>query len=111
LLEISEDGRQFRSVFEIPTGGTSQNTYTFPQVTAKYFRITFLVPPSPPMDPALATLFGRNTAGQSAPDPGINIAELVLHPVARVNRFEDKAGFTAPDCITWQHHRSQPEMQ
>lgn len=94
-LEISDDGRQFRSVFEIPAGGTSQNTYTFPPVTAKYFRITFLVPPSPPMDPALATLFGRNTAGQSAPDPGINIAELVLHPVARVNRFEDKAGFTA----------------
>ena len=94
-LEISDDGKQFRSVFEIPAGGSSQNTYTFSPVTAKYFRITLLIPPAPPMDSGLAAMFGINSARQPAPKPGINIAELVLYPVARVNRFEDKAGFTS----------------
>ncbi len=94
-LEISDDGRQFRSVFEIPVGGTSQNTYTFSPVTARYFRITFLVPPAPPIDPNLASLVGANLSNQPKPEPGINIAELVLHTVARINRFEDKAGFSS----------------
>ena len=94
-LEISDDGRQFRSVFEIPVGGTIQNTYTFSPVTARYFRITFLIPPAPPMDPNLASLFGSDLSKMPAPVPGINIAELVLHTVARINRFEDKAGFSA----------------
>jgi hypothetical protein len=94
-LEISDDGRQFRSVFDIPVGGTMQNTYTFSPVTARYFRITFLIPPAPPMDPNRAALFGVNTSNMPRPNPGINIAELVLYTVARVNRFEDKAGFSA----------------
>jgi len=94
-LEVSDDGKQFRPEYEIPAGGTSQNTYTFSPVTAKYFRITFLIPPIPPMDSRLASMFGFNESRRSAPDPGIHIAEIVLYPVARINRFEDKAGFTA----------------
>ena len=29
------------------------------------------------------------------PPPGINVAEIILHSAGRVNRFEDKAGFTS----------------
>ena len=94
-LEVSDDGKQFRSVYEMPVGGTTQSTYTFSPVTARFFRLTFLIPPAPPMDPNLAQMFGANRTGQQAPKPGINIAELILHTVARVNRFEDKAGFSA----------------
>ncbi|MDO9581452.1 MAG: glycosyl hydrolase, partial [Bacteroidales bacterium] len=76
-LEASDDGRQFKTVLEITGGRAAQNTMTFPPVTAKFFRLTFTTP-----------------APQSTP-AGTQIAELVLHTVARVNRFEDKAGFTA----------------
>lgn len=85
-LEVSNDGRQFRTIFEIPWGKAAQSTYTFAPFTAKYFRFTFRTPvpqvsglmPDKPVTPA-----------------GIRIAEIVLHMVARVNRFEDKAGFTS----------------
>ena len=77
LLETSDDGRQFKVVAVIPGTRAPENTITFPPVTAPVFRITFTSP------------------AQTIPSPGINIAELVLHTVARVHRFEDKAGFTS----------------
>jgi hypothetical protein len=98
-LEVSDNGKDFRSAYEIPAGGNMQNTYTFSPVTGKFFRITFLIPPPPEMDRGLAAMFGVNNSNQPAPKPGINIAELVLHTIARVNRFEDKAGFTAAEGL------------
>lgn len=77
VLEAGDDGRQFEKVTDIPFSRSPQNTITFPPVTARFFRISFSSP------------------APSASTPGIRIAELVLHTVARVNRFEDKAGFTA----------------
>jgi len=94
-LEASDDGKSFRQVFEIPAGGTSQNTYTFAPVTAKYFRIAFLIPLPPEVNSGILSYFGVNTSGMKPPERGINISELVLYPAARVNRFEDKAGFTS----------------
>lgn len=78
VLEYSNNGLQFNTVIDIKKGLQSpQNTITFSPTTARFFRVTFTTP-----------------ATQSTPD-GIKIAELVLHTVARVNRFEDKAGFAA----------------
>jgi hypothetical protein len=59
---------QFRSVVAIPAGA---RTIAFPAVTAAFFRVSFKAP------------------------AGTQIAELVLHTGQRVNRFEDKAGFSA----------------
>jgi hypothetical protein len=67
-LESSDDGVQFRSVVAIPAGA---RTIAFPAVTAAFFRVSFKAP------------------------AGTQIAELVLHTGQRVNRFEDKAGFSA----------------
>ncbi len=79
-LESSSDGAQFRTVIAIPPGA---RTIAFPAVTAKFFRVTFKTPPPQA---------GR---GAAAPPAGIQIGELVLHTGPRVNRFEDKAGFSA----------------
>jgi len=76
-LEASDDGLQFKTVLEITSGRAAQNTITFPPASARFFRVTFTTP-SPQPTPA-----------------GTQIAELDLHTVARVNRFEDKAGFSS----------------
>ncbi len=94
-LEASDDGQSFRLVVKLHEGGAPQHTLSFPAVKAKAFRVVFKrTPPPPPpswlagMDPsALGIKLG-------APPTDYEIAELVLHPGARVNRFEEKAAFT-----------------
>ncbi|MDE3061908.1 MAG: glycoside hydrolase [Acidobacteriota bacterium] len=101
-LEASDDGQTFHLVATMPHGGGHEHTLSFPAVTAKYFRVTFKrVPPPPPpawargLDPKS---FGLN-AGTAPSD--YQIAELVLHPGARVNEFEEKAAFTPePDLYS-----------
>lgn len=74
-LQTSDDGQQFRTVAGVPGGGATQHPVAFPKVTARFFRVAF-----------------------TTPSPEYRIAELVLHTGARVNRFEEKAGFaTLPD--------------
>ena len=98
-LEASDDGQTFRTIVKLPDGGSPQHTVSFPAVKAKFFRVTFkrIPPPKPPawaegIDPAS---FGFKPG--SAPTD-YEISELVLHPSARVNRFEDKAAFVpVPD--------------
>lgn len=89
-LEVSDNGKTFTTVYNIPQGGVIQSTYSFAPVTAKYFRVTFKtqVPPVLPNAPAPAVQ-------KKAPQPGMNIAEISLRQPATVNRFEDKAGFTS----------------
>jgi hypothetical protein len=98
-LEVSDDGQNFRSITKLPDGGSPQHTVSFPAVKAKFFRVTFKrIPPPPP--PAWAEGIDPNSLGfKVGPPPTYyEIAELVLHPAARVNRFEDKAAFTpVPD--------------
>jgi hypothetical protein len=80
VLESSDNGLQFIKVADIVTymkGSAPQRTITFAPVTATCFRVTFLRQP------------------QQKPGDGINISELVLHTVARVDHFEDKAGFSS----------------
>jgi hypothetical protein len=93
-LESSDNGRQYTSVFDLPQGGSMQNTFTFAPVSARFFRVTFKtpVPPLMPGSPAVSNV--KTPAGPAQP-AGINVAEIVLHTVALINRFEDKAGFTS----------------
>jgi hypothetical protein len=91
-LEASDDGSQFRAVATIPSDGAAVHTISFPEVTARFFRVTFETP----------------AAGQPAPGgpqgPGpleLQVSELVLHQGARVNRVEEKAAFaTLPDLYS-----------
>lgn len=102
-LEASDDGHTWRTVSKLDTGQSPETTVSFPAVTAKYFRVTFLrVPPPPP--PAWAKGVNPKSFGLNAgPAPAdYEIAELVLHPGARVNHFEQKAAFvTAPDLYKY----------
>jgi len=86
-LEASDDGQSFHVVVEVPKGGSTEHTLSFAPVTAKYFRVTFKTQPVPPNPFA-------DMGMPSAPPPTDHlISELVLHPGARVNRFEEKAAF------------------
>jgi hypothetical protein len=86
-LEASEDGEIFHPVCFIPAGNTLEQSITVPLTTAKFFRVTFKNPPAPF---GLGALFGFN--GPKPPE-GTEIAEIVLHPVLHINRFEEKAAF------------------
>ena len=86
-LEASDDGEKFHVVLEIPKGGSTEHTLSFAPETAKYFRVTFktqAAPPNPMADMGFPS---------APPAKDIAIAELALHPGARVNRFEEKAAF------------------
>ncbi len=87
-LEISDDGLNFKTVLEFRNSKSPQNTISFPPVKAKYFRFTFA-----------ATIL-QSEGGKLVPKER-KLAELVLHQVARVNRFEEKAGFSShPDIYS-----------
>lgn len=93
-LEASDDGITFRPVTPIPISGIEQKTITFNPVTARYFRFAFV---SVEQSPVNFYDFDITTGGVK----GTSIAELVLHSVPRVNRFEEKAGFSvATDLYT-----------
>jgi hypothetical protein len=87
-LEASDDGQNFHVVLEVPKGGATEHTLSFAPVTAKYFRVTFKTQPVPPNP------FADFGAPSGPPPTDHFIAELVLHPGARVNRFQEKAAFT-----------------
>ena len=98
-LEASDDGQTFRLVVKLPDGGAPQHTVSFPAVNAKFFRVVFKRTPPPPV-PAWASGIDPSSLGLKigAPPTDYEISELVLHPGARVNRFEEKAAFTpVPD--------------
>jgi len=84
-LEASDDGQSFHIVAAIPTDGSPEHTISFAPVTAKYFRVTFKTLPPPDLNSRRANRPRATT---------VSIAELELHPGARVNRFEEKAAFT-----------------
>lgn len=102
-LESSDDGSQFHFVAELnslrhgfaPSGDVPERTIAFSPVTAKLFRVSWTTAP-PPADAAAGGDFA-GAATPPKPETDYKISELVLHPGARVNRFEEKDGFaTAP---------------
>jgi len=90
-LEASEEGKQFKTVLEITNGKTPQNTITFLPVTARFFRFTF----SKQLPQPDGAGSGGSGSLRSVDAEGVQIAELNLYTNARVNRFEDKAGFSS----------------
>jgi hypothetical protein len=88
-LEASDDGQTFRKIVNIPRSLAKENTVSFEPVRARFFRVVFETPPPPPppsADDDLARLLPPSPKDHE-------IAELVLHTGARVNRFEEKAAF------------------
>ncbi len=98
-LEASDNGRDFHTVIEIPEGRAAEETLTFPSVRAKFFRVAFKRGPAPVWPEWLAKLTPAELKARIGPPPTqYEIATLVLHPGARVNRFEEKAAFVpVPD--------------
>ncbi len=98
-LEASDDGTTFRLVTKLVSDGAPETTVAFPETTARYFRVTFKrVPPPPP--PSWASGIDPKSFGLRLGEPPTEykIAELVLHPGARVNHFVEKAAFVpVPD--------------
>ena len=86
-LEASDDGQNYRVIAEIPKTGSTEHTLSFAPVSARYFRVTFKTQPVPPNP------FADMGMPSTPPPTNHLIAELVLHPGARVNRFEEKAAF------------------
>lgn len=86
----SEDGKEFRTLVELPGAqlyrGGLERTFDFPATTAKFFRLEMT---AAPLGPAI-------TMSQEKPQPAKQYAlgELVLHSGARVQRWEEKAGFS-----------------
>lgn len=98
-LESSDDGKVWAKVCDV-AGGSPQGTFSVPETTAKYFRLKVMNPAPRPrggMFAGVAGLSGMGFGGgspQAAP-AGTMISEFVLWPGGRVNRAEDKAGFSA----------------
>lgn len=86
-LESSEDGNTFSKVCDLSAGPAYVNTVSIPETTARHFRIVAPLLSTEP-DP-LAAFLGIG------PHKGDEIAEFILWPYTRVNRAEDKAGFSA----------------
>ena len=93
-LEASDDGGTFRTVMPIAGG----RTLAFAPVTARVFRVSILTPP-PPQNQNRGGAGGVGQRAQGAAVPaGTQIVEFVLHS-AVVNRFQEKAGFSAATGI------------
>ncbi len=99
-LESSDDGQQFRIVAAIPGGA---RTIAIPPVTARFFRLTIRTQPQPAGRGGAGAPGGFGGPGappgaaqaQPAAPTGTQIAEVVLHGATPVNRFQEKAGFSA----------------
>jgi hypothetical protein len=83
-LQASQDGSEFHTIATIPYSFDLEQTVTFVQVTARYFRLALPHPPA--VTPTVAAL------GLPAPKQH-RIAEFVLYTTPRVTQFEQKAGF------------------
>jgi hypothetical protein len=90
-IEVSDDGTNFRPIVELPgavqyrPGGLK--TYAFPETTARFFRARFT---------AAGLASGTSIyPAVPAPPPGgsYSIGEFIVHTGARVDRWEEKAGF------------------
>jgi hypothetical protein len=102
-LEASDDGQTFRKVVSMSGGRAPAHTVSFEPVTAKYFRVTFKHMPPPPVPPWAEGIDPASFGMTMPPTPtSYEVAELVLHPDARVNRFEEKAAFVPePDLYQY----------
>ena len=102
-LEASDDGQSFHTVAALNSDGAPETTVSFPATTARFFRVSFKRNPPPP-PPAWAAGIDPKSFGLALPPrpTQYKIAELVLHPGARVNHFVEKAAFVpVPDLYQY----------
>ncbi len=90
-VQASTDGLHYVTLTALPGPGhtflqarTVPYTYTFPALLARFYRLNFTAPAA---GGALDALFG------APPPKKHDVAEIEFHASARVNRWEDKAGF------------------
>lgn len=86
----SDDGNTFRTLATLP--GTQLyrqgvvRTFSFPQETARYYRIEMSGAPLGPAE--------TMSQAPAAPATEYTLSEAVLHGGARINRWEEKAGYS-----------------
>lgn len=95
-VQASEDGKVYKTLFALPGAqhdvrALPVRTFSFPAVTARYFRLVFVE------GSAITTVGGPDDFGgfgmpSSAPE-SFEITEAIFNSGARVNRWEDKANF------------------
>jgi len=93
-VEASDDGQSFRKIADIPADGGVEHTIAFPAAVAKFFRVAFVTKPPAAFGNSefdVDNAFGDMSAMK--PNPNFEISELLLHPGARISRFEEKAAF------------------
>jgi hypothetical protein len=87
---VSDEGTDFRPLVDLPgpvmyRAGTIR-TYAFPETAARFFRLE--------MTRAAAQPGGVMSQDRTQPAPQYTISEFVVHTGARVNRWQEKAGFS-----------------
>jgi hypothetical protein len=88
-IQVSDDGRTYRAIVELPGAvqyrAAGLKTYAFPETSARFIRVTMTGAPPDPN----AVIY------QTAPKPAkeYQLGEFIVHTGARVDRWEDKAGF------------------
>ena len=89
-IVASDDGQNFRSIVELPGPGLYRagtiRTYAFTATTARFFRIEMTAGAADP----------GAVMSQVKPTPAAqySLAEFVVHTGARINRWQEKAGFS-----------------
>jgi alpha-L-rhamnosidase len=86
--QASKDGTNWLTLVDLPGpghvfSGFPVRTYSFPETTAKYYRVLFV--PGPPS--AFATMLGL------PPVHEFKVAEIEFHCAPRVNHWQEKAAF------------------
>ncbi len=88
-LRAGTNGIDFQTIAVLPGAQLYRagkvETISFPEITANYFRLEFTGAPMRPADVMAETV--------TKPDSAYIFSEMKLHSGARINRWEDKAGF------------------
>ncbi|MCX6330972.1 MAG: glycosyl hydrolase, partial [Bacteroidia bacterium] len=88
-LKVSDNGIDFQTIAVLPGAQLYRagkvETISFPPVSAKFFRFEFTGAPMKP-----AEVMAETT---TLPDSVYTFSEMKIHTGARINRWEDKAGF------------------
>ena len=105
VLEVSDDGVNYAKVTGLSGSAVGVCAVSFPAVTGRYFRLRYRNPGKPQSagdrNP-FAELFGGQDMGdvgflfgRASGPRDVQVAEFDLHLSPRVERFIEKAGFTA----------------
>ena len=92
-VQASMDGTDFFTLVTLPGAayeGAPLRTFSFPETSARFYRI-LLTPPPPPPAPSPATDIPANRTHASPKE--FRVAQMEFHSGARVHRWEEKAGF------------------